>query len=300
MQLELNINKKVLPDTPLSRPGTVKAAAEGQFALILDRAVGGTQEQSVAADNPSEAEWAPPLKVLPLVKAKILPELGSLFDSAAGLTLTEQKTSQVKPQTQAEDSAPESAAAEDEETEQPSAAPVGLIQTQLEVITKNPRGDLAVAEIEAADKPLPPKLVAAPAPFTEIYADMLRAVQAKKDGQILKFKFALEPENLGKLDVYIFADQKKLHISFAAAEDARQLLAADAPELRDVLAKFGFNLTDLDFSGYSGRRHQELETQFAAQGAGQNDFGMLKRVSANDIIKEVKSLLGDVLVNYLA
>ncbi|MDR1113800.1 MAG: flagellar hook-length control protein FliK, partial [Candidatus Margulisbacteria bacterium] len=188
-----------------------------------------------------------------------------------------------------------------EKTEEPTAAPAALIQTQLEkVVDKiNYRG----ASVEQIDLPAKTSLTAPitpAAPFAEIYAELLKAIQAKKDGQILKFKFALEPENLGKLDIYIFAESKKLQVAFASGAETRRLLESAQPELKNLLEQYGFSLADLDFSGYSGQRHEQLEREFLAQETEKNDFGVLNTLPQNAIIKEIYALMREVLVNYLA
>ena len=301
--LELNVNKsKTLPELTAVRRGVITAAADGQFSLILDQAVGETQETTAAADNlPDTGQPAPHLDA---PRGKLLNAIGSLFDKMAGATLTEQTTPVSRPKNKNYTSKSEDTEIEKVETEKtPNSAPINLIQTQAEQITeKNPRVSNVLTEIEGGSEKLftTTTPTAAPLPFTEIYAELLQSVQIKKDGQVLKFKLALEPENLGKIEVYIFADKKNLQVAFAAGEDVRKMLAADASALKNILEKYGFSQANMDFSNLAGRQHQELENRFLAQEKAANDFGVLKTISQNDIIKEVRFLLGKVLVHYLA
>ncbi|MDR1996920.1 MAG: flagellar hook-length control protein FliK, partial [Candidatus Margulisbacteria bacterium] len=109
-----------------------------------------------------------------------------------------------------------------------------------------------------------------------------------------------EPETLGKLDLYVLADKKNLQLVFAAGEDTRKILQAAQGELKDILESFGCSLADLGFSSYAGAKHQELEAQFLAQETGQREYDILKIIQKKDIITEVRHLLRDMLVNYLA
>ena len=303
MQLELNINKdKVLTELSSVRRSVTTAAADEQFSLILDQAVGETQEKAVAADNPPDTDKTV-LSGAGNSRGKLLKDIGSVFDRAAGTTLAEQTAPKSKSKSQNNTGLSERPEVEAETEKTPDSAPVGLIQTQAEqIVEKNSRGFNAVfTEIDFSAEPAavrPP--ISAPAPFAEIYAELLQNVQAKKDGQILKLKLALEPENLGKIEVYIFADKKNLHITFAAHDDVRKMLSADASALKDIMEKHGFSLADLDFSSWSGQSHKELESRFTAQESAAQDFGVLKTVAQNDIIEEVRFLLGKVLVHYLA
>ncbi|MDR2428469.1 MAG: flagellar hook-length control protein FliK [Candidatus Margulisbacteria bacterium] len=279
---------------------SVGAAVQENFALALEQAVGAAQEKTTAADRlPAEPmEQALPSQqisqALPRELAAVLAgaELPDIF-----LPKIEKKT-----ESKLEAAAPETAESEPaEQTEEPAAAPANLIQTQLEkVVDKiNYRG----ASVEQIDQPAKTPLTAPvvqAVPFAEIYAELLKAVQAKKDGQVLKLKFALEPESLGKLDIYIFAGSKKLQVSFAAGAETRRLLESAQPELKNLLEQHGFSLADLDFSGYSGQRHEQLEREFLAQETEKNDFGVLNTLPQNAIIYEIYALMRDVLVNYLA
>ncbi|GBR72600.1 hypothetical protein NO1_0107 [Candidatus Termititenax aidoneus] len=277
------------------------AAVNENFALILDQAVGAAQEKTAAAEQAHSEQTEPPL--LPRPKPQTAPqtELAAILSGAeipeVFLPQTEQKAADKLEITEPKIDADEPA----EQTEEAQTAPAALIQTQLEkVVDKvNYRG----ASVERID--LPAKTAqtapAVPAvPFAEIYAELMKTIQAKKDGQVLKLKFALEPEDLGKLDIYIFAESKKLQVAFASGAETRRLLESAQPELKDLLEQYGFSLADLDFSGYSGRRHEQLEREFLASETGQNDFGVLKTLPQNAIIKEIYALMRDVLVNYLA
>jgi hypothetical protein len=91
-----------------------------------------------------------------------------------------------------------------------------------------------------------------------------------------------------------------LQVAFASGAETRRLLESAQPELKNLLEQYGFSLADLDFSGYSGRRHEQLEREFLAPETEKNDFGVLKTLPQNAIIKEIYALMRDVLVNYLA
>ncbi|MDR1324089.1 MAG: flagellar hook-length control protein FliK [Candidatus Margulisbacteria bacterium] len=276
------------------------AAVNENFALILDQAVGAAQEKTTAAEQAQAEKTEPPL--LPRQESKtLLQEFAAILTNTATPDILAPKTTK-KTENKLDSAEPEITKSEPaEKTEEPRAAPANLLQTQLEkVVDKvNYRG----ASVEQIDLPAKTPLAAplAPAvPFAEIYAELMKAIQAKKDGQILKFKFALEPENLGKLDIYIFAESKKLHLAFASGAETRRLLENAQPELKDLLEQYGFSLADLDFSGYSGQRHEQLEREFLVAEAEKNDFGVLKTLPQNVIIKEIYALMRDVLVNYLA
>jgi flagellar hook-length control protein FliK len=299
MEVNLTILKTQTP-AEFTR-ASAGAAAQEDFALALDQAVSAAQEKTVEADRKqtapdeqtlpprSKPKIAPQAELLAVLSGGVLPEI---FLPPATPKNTD-KLDVKEPETGENELA--------EETEEPAAAPANLIQTQLEkVVDKvNYRG-AAVEQIDQPAKTPPAAPVVPAAPFAEIYAELLKAVQAKKDGQILKLKFALEPENLGRLDIYIFAEQKRLQVAFASGAETRRLLENAQPELENLLAQYGFSLADLDFSGYSGRRHEQLEREFLAQENEKNDFGVLKTLPQNAIIKEIYALMREVLVNYLA
>jgi flagellar hook-length control protein FliK len=299
----MEINLAVLKTqtrTELTRASAGTAVNEN-FALILDQAVGAAQEKTTASDQAQSAQTEPLPLPQPKPQAALQTELASIISGGempeVFLPKAEQKTKSKLEITEPEIDADEPA----EQTEEPQTAPAALLQTQLEkVVDKvNYRG----ASVEQIDLPAKTPLTApvVPAvPFAEIYAELLKAIQAKKDGQILKLKFALEPENLGKLDIYIFAEPKKLHVAFASGAETRRLLESAQPELENLLEQYGFNLADLDFSAYSGRRHEQLEHEFLASETEKNDFGVLNTLPQNAIIKEIYALMRDVLVNYLA
>jgi flagellar hook-length control protein FliK len=299
----MEINLAVLKTqtrTELTRASASTAVNEN-FALILDQAVGAAQEKTAAVDQAQSAQTEP--LPLPRPKPQTLSqtELASILSGGeipeVFLPRVEQKTESKLEVPEPEIDADESA----EQTEEPQTAPAALIQTQLEkVVDKvNYRGS-SVEQIDQPAKTPPTAPLVSAAPFAEIYAELLKAIQAKKDGQILKFKFALEPENLGKLDIYVFADAKKLQVAFASGAETRRLLESAQPELKNLLEQYGFNLADLDFSAYSGRHHEQLEREFLASEIEKNDFGVLKTLPKDAIIKEIYALMRDVLVNYLA
>ncbi|MDR1453017.1 MAG: flagellar hook-length control protein FliK [Candidatus Margulisbacteria bacterium] len=278
---------------------SASAAVQEDFALALDQAVSAAQEKTAEADQaqpvPTERPFAltqKPKTLPPELAAALSGGLPDVFLPKTAKK-TESKLAAVEPEIDKNEPA--------EPDEEPSAAPVNVIQTQLEkVVDKvNYRG-VSVEQIDQPVKTPQTAPVIQAAPFAEIYAELLKAIQAKKDGQVLKLKFALEPENLGRLDIYIFAGQKKLQVAFASGAETRRLLENAQPELENLLKQHGFSLADLDFSGYSGQRHEQLEREFLAQENEKNDFGVLKTLPRNAIMKEIYVLMRDVLVNYLA
>ena len=298
MTMEVQINK-----SPLAKAAgqtavpPAEAVSLEQFSLILDQEVSRTQEKTAAADKPSENPQKIPEKQVKAVSQK---NAARIFDSprkfaAAGQPLrSAEKIKEHTPEPPEKDT-------HDKDPE-PKTISGGLIQTQIQqVVEKNNFPNMPLEKISwPAAKPLPQTTASAVPNFAEIYAQVMQALRAHKDGQVIKLKFALEPADLGKIDIYIFADKKDLRLAFAAGEETRRILETARTELKDLLEGFGYSLANLDFSGYSGAGHRELEKQFLAQNTEKTDYGVLKIIGKKDIISDIKYLLRDILVNYLA
>lgn len=299
MTMEVHINKSQIANTALQ---TAPVAAEEsvvleQFSMILDQEVSRTREKTTTADNSPENSQQVLEKQ---TRAAVQKNITKSFNFKQNVLIADQpvkSTEKLKEQTTAQ--AEEQESVEDAE---PKTVSGGLIQTQIQqVIEKNNFQNMPLEKLNLAlTKPLPQTAQLPVSNFEEIYAQVMQAMRMQKDGQIIKLKFALEPESLGKIDLYVFADKKNLHLAFAAGEDTRKILQTAQIDLKELLAGFGYSLADLDFSGYSGARHQELEGQFLAQNNEKTDYGILKIVEKKDIISEIKYLVRDILVNYLA
>ena len=297
MSMEININKPLITAEPADR--SVSAPVEGmleQFSLILDEAVSKTREKTSAADNPPEK------LMQPNTKKNLPPETAANFAALFGLNKTAGNSSvkEIRMSEPSVSSADEEINTPEEKTEIKSV-PGGMIQTEMQQVIEKVNRSVTIERLDQLEaKPQTKMQVPSALNFEEIYAQVKQALQMRQDGQILKLKFELEPENLGRLDIYIFAEKKHLHISFVSGVEARKILELAGPELQEILAQYGYSLADLDFSGYSGGRQQELENRFLAQNEQKNDFGVLKIVNKKDIIREIAGLVRDMLVNYLA
>ena len=291
MSMEININKPLIAEPPAQSSVPVEGVLE-QFSLILDEAVSKTREKTTTADNPPEKTEAG-------IKKKPMPETIANFTALFGLNKTT-GTSPLKEKEIKFSSVPEETELPEEENTEVKSAPGGLIQAEMQQVIEKTNRSIAVEKLNQLEVKMPVKTpVPAGLNFEEIYAQIKQAL-ARGNGQILKMKFALEPENLGRLDVYVFADKKNLHVSFVSGAEARKILETAGPELQEILAQYGYSLADLDFSGYAGGRQQELESRFLAQNEEKNDFGVLKIINKKDIIREITGFMRDMLVDYLA
>jgi len=290
--MEININKPLITEPSVqSAPAPVEGMLE-QFSLILDEAVSKTREKTTTADNPPEKSEAG-------LKKKPLPETAVNFSALFGLNKTHSplKEKEIRPANSSTVS--EETKTQEEEKTEVKAAPGGLIQAEMQQVVEKVNRSIAVEKLTQLEaKPQIKTPIPVALNFEEIYAQIKQALM-RRDGQLLKMKFTLEPESLGRLDVYIFADKKNLHISFVSETEVRKILETAGSDLQDILAQYGYGMADLDFSGYSSGRQQELESRFLAQNEEKNDFGVLKIIDKKDIIREIVGLV-DMLVNYLA
>ncbi|MDR2430864.1 MAG: flagellar hook-length control protein FliK [Candidatus Margulisbacteria bacterium] len=296
--MEVNLNKSVLEKSVPTALKPETSAVTAEFSLILDQEVSKTQEKTAAAETQAKTPQTRGRIKKNNITAPEEKKSARILDFTPPVSV-EPRPAKIKQK----DVSPEKTVKDiNEDGQELNAAPSGLIQTQIQTLAEkiNFRGG-SVDELErTAEKPAPPNRPVSQPDFAEVYAAVLQTIRARRDGQIVKLKFALEPAELGRLDLYVFADKKNLRIAFASGAEAKKILESARGELESLLTGFGFSLSDLDFSGYSGARHQELESRFLAQSAEKIDYGILKNIPKKDIMNEVKYLIRDVLVNYLA
>jgi flagellar hook-length control protein FliK len=124
---------------------------------------------------------------------------------------------------------------------------------------------------------------ASPAPIASRFADaaaptettataparqVAEALAARLPEAPARFEIALEPRELGRVEVRLEVQGERVHLALVAERtETRDLLAAGLGELRDALHRGGFELTDAQVFAESGGRRERylpLEEERAA------------------------------------
>ncbi len=133
-----------------------------------------------------------------------------------------------------------------------------------------------------------------------IYAEIVKeTVTFKKDG-VTRMRLRLEPEELGKMDIWLVLDNKKLSVAIVAANDVKELLEKEGGDLASLLGQAGYQLENFNFSSFGGQQ-QDLQnnSENRLELAEKREEKILNILNKEDIISNVNSLLTDIVVDYI-
>ncbi len=137
-----------------------------------------------------------------------------------------------------------------------------------------------------------------------LFSDLVKRVQFMKDGDVSHVKLDLEPEDLGRLEVLLSMQDKKVVIHIMSNTGAKQILDTKLDALEQALNAQGFLLEYAEVEVSSGSAGDQGQERFFQVENGKKvscpDYDMLKIVERPDIMGSLNSWLADVMVNYVA
>jgi len=137
-----------------------------------------------------------------------------------------------------------------------------------------------------------------------LFSDLVKRVQFMKDGDVSHVKLDLEPENLGRLEVLLSMQDKKVVIHIMSNTEAKQILDTKLDALEQALSAQGFQLEYAEVEVSAGSSGEQGQERFFQVENGKKvscpDYDMLKIVERPDIMGSLNSWLADVMVNYVA
>lgn len=158
------------------------------------------------------------------------------------------------------------------------------------------KNGLTLTQLLSAEQPIKvPVLV----DIENIYTEIVKEVMVfKKDG-VTRMRLKLEPEELGKMDVWLVLDNKKLSISIIANKDVKDLLQQEGGDLASLLGQAGYQLENFNFSSFGQQQNQQNNNENKLVSAEKREDQILNILNKNDIISNVNSLLTDIVIDYI-
>jgi len=138
----------------------------------------------------------------------------------------------------------------------------------------------------------------------QIFAELVERVRMLKAGEVTHLKLDLKPENLGRLQVLLSLQDKKLVLHIFASDEAKKLIDTKIDDLQELLTKQGFNVEHMQVEVSAQQdQGQDQSAKYFSLANGKNvpyqAYDMLKIVQQADIINSIDKWLGDVIVNYI-
>ena len=137
-----------------------------------------------------------------------------------------------------------------------------------------------------------------------LFDELVKKVQFLKDGDVSNLKLELLPKDLGKVDVWMSMQDKKLVLQIYASPEAKKMIEDQMKDLQNVLTAQGFTIEHAEvgvFTGMPGNTQQHAYFELSnGKKVAYQDYDMLKLVGQADIINSLNKWVADIMVNYIA
>ncbi|MBU0581403.1 MAG: flagellar hook-length control protein FliK [Candidatus Margulisbacteria bacterium] len=139
----------------------------------------------------------------------------------------------------------------------------------------------------------------------QMVEEIVQRVRFLKEGEVTHLKLDLKPEKLGRLQVLLSMQDKKLVLHIFANEDAKKLLDSKINNLQKALSEQGFSIEHLEVEVSNQQKGNEQQSpEYFSLDSGKKvpyfDYDMLKIIHRADIINSIDSWVSDIMVNYIA